>query len=87
MAGDDPDAVFAALVDGLSIPEPSEDLIYTSEHLESLTKQELLDMWVAVEEALIESDELLLPKSEWAQDTHNLRFSLRREMTRRNIAF
>lgn len=82
---DDPDDVFRSMTMDLNIGEPN-DLVYTSEHLAGLSTPELMDMWMAVEEALVESDELILPKSEWAQDTHNLRFSLRREMQRRNIA-
>lgn len=85
MAGDDPSDIFNAMMEGMELQAPK-DVTYTPEHLEGLNKLELLEMWDAVEEALVESDELLLPKSEWAQDMHNLRFSLRREMRRRNIA-
>lgn len=82
---EDPDEIFKAMTDGIVLEEP-DDLDFTADHIERMELGELMGTLTSVEDALMESGEILLPRSHWAQDMHNLRFALRQEIKRRNVA-
>lgn len=84
-ADDDPDEIFEALTNGMVLEEP-EDVGISGEQVSKMSTSELIGMLSEVEDALMESKELLLPRSDWGQDMHNLRFALRQEVSRRHIA-
>lgn len=82
---EDPDDIFKAMTEGLVLEEP-DDVGISGEQVVAMPTEELLGTLASVEDALMESNELLLPRSDWGQDMHNLRFALRQEVSRRNIA-